>query len=180
MLLFVSIPHRYGKNAASSTLSELLSAFPFLIGTVRTCATVHKFCYLFTFPFLIGTVRTSCCVIARLYAAKFPFLIGTVRTRLLKHLDEDLVLFPFLIGTVRTVGNCRIRTRLRKFPFLIGTVRTEFLKLLVIWSIEVSIPHRYGKNETRDLPSHCGQPVFPFLIGTVRTLYPLNYHVSYT
>jgi len=78
----ISIPHRYGKNRYSLPLVFHSSAFPFLIGTVRT-----------------GTVPHPCGLRGR----RFPFLIGTVRTALSWSRRNSKDVFPFLIGTVRTV-----------------------------------------------------------------------------
>jgi len=59
-----------------------VSAFPFLIGTVRTY--LHSFEYRKRdlFPFLIGTVRTVSGRGNDNGREKFPFLIGTVRTQI--------------------------------------------------------------------------------------------------
>jgi len=86
-------------------------------------------------------------VIAASTESKFPFLIGTVRTitvvvRLFKRLA-----FPFLIGTVRTEGAFGLVWKADGFPFLIGTVRTYNLLNYDEFDNNVSIPHRYGKNE---------------------------------
>jgi len=55
------------------------------------------------------------------------------------------------------------------FPFLIGTVRTWCKSRNVRNSVEVSIPHRYGKNFDSRLEADFYLRLFPFLIGTVRT-----------
>jgi len=54
-------------------------------------------------------------------------------------------MFPFLIGTVRTVFAIYGCEKIA-FPFLIGTVRTKTELLSVMYILNVSIPHRYGKN----------------------------------
>jgi len=77
-----------------------------------------------------------------------------------------------------------------RFPFLIGTVRTLSDVQAALETIQVSIPHRYGKNQKNfaadvsfssvSIPHRYGKNgaasryaeavgVFPFLIGTVRT-----------
>ena len=56
------------------------------------------------------------------------------------------------------------------FPFLIGTVRTRQKVLEGIPINPVSIPHRYGKNQT-NVSGIQTDLRFPFLIGTVRTIH---------
>jgi len=77
--------------------------------------------------------------------------------------------FPFLIGTVRTQRWLVEEVQTSWFPFLIGTVRTMFVSAFPICCIDVSIPHRYGKN-SMVAPSSSIFFLFPFLIGTVRTI----------
>ena len=96
-------------------------------------------------PHRYGKNRNMTAVLA--LASEFPFLIGTVRTRL-------------LIGWY----SCR-----DSFPFLIGTVRTHSLSVVQKMEAQVSIPHRYGKNEVIRHYSYFSFTEFPFLIGTVRT-----------
>ena len=55
------------------------------------------------------------------------------------------------------------------FPFLIGTVRTKNCRDVVWYTITVSIPHRYGKNDDTYDEIRSDLQTFPFLIGTVRT-----------
>ena len=56
------------------------------------------------------------------------------------------------------------------FQFLIGTLKTEIAGYDLRENMDVSIPHRYAKNEektTEERPCNCG---FQFLIGTLKTI----------
>ncbi len=81
-----------------------------------------------------------------------------------------IVEFQFLIGTVKTFPSSCIRKLFRRFQFLIGTVKT-FIFLAVFRPLEqVSIPHRYCKNDSRKIFAHEYIDEFQFLIGTVKTI----------
>ena len=58
-------------------------------------------------------------------------------------------MFLFLIGTLKTV-NSKVRTiNVPMFQFLIGTLKTTFVFIFVVFSVVVSIPHRYSKNNNK-------------------------------
>jgi len=149
MPVYVSIPHRYGKNRAVIS-SENWTAlwFPFLIGTVRTKHYQLQLASVVGFPFLIGTVRTytSTLRLRSRMVVSIPHRYG----KNAKSLPRDRILGSFVSIPHRygknSAKNLRKLAIFFKFPFLIGTVRTGILLSKYRYFIWVSIPHRYGKN----------------------------------
>ena len=66
----------------------------------------------------------------------------------------DMVMFQFLIGTLKTDDLSVVIQRIAVFQFLIGTLKTQEKNLPTELPTNVSIPHRYAKNQIRLRPYH--------------------------
>ena len=168
--MVVSIPHRYGKNSGGQVRINKASGVSIPHRYGKNVCSRNGFSVKLVWvsiPHRYGKNASSAGKAPTWYGM-FPFLIGTVRTVFCFLNVRSCFQFPFLIGTVRTVPcrNCTLRITVVSIPHRYGKNQS-----LEAWNTKrrrVSIPHRYGKNDiVRGTTTK--EPMFPFLIGTVRT-----------
>ena len=102
-------------SALTSLIFAFVTAFPFLIGRIRTIETTSNELEIITFPFLIGRIRTVDIVVLQFPFSKFPFLIGRIRTFLLVLKRYQTLSFPFLIGRIRTNREQKLDNTFKSF-----------------------------------------------------------------